>query len=152
MKNGGRNFFSGTFTKQFNTYLNSPLLLQSGYGLPYFRNSTDAADTRTTVKFESVFFNLQQFLGFRFAPFVFTDVSFLRPHFQPGHQTKGYTAIGGGLRTRNENLTFGTVEVKGYVFPRVYPGMPLWKIEFGTNIRFRYNSSFIRRPDFISAN
>lgn len=147
-----RNFFSGTFTKQFNTYLNSPLILQSGYGLPYFRNNTDAADTRTTVKFESVFFNLNQVLGFRFAPFVFTDVSFLRPQFQPGHQTKGYTAIGGGFRTRNENLTFGTVEVKGYVFPRVYPGMPSWKIEFGTNIRFKYNSSFIRRPDFISAN
>ncbi len=147
-----RYFFSGNFTKQFNTHLNSPLILQSGYGLPYFRNSTDAADTRSTVKFESVFFNLQQVLGFRFAPFVFTDVSFLRPQFQPGHQTKGYTAIGGGFRTRNENLTFGTVEVKGYHFPKVYPGMPSWRIEFGTNIRFKYNSSFIRRPDFISAN
>ena len=147
-----RNFFSANFSRQFNTVLNPPLYLQSIYGLPYFRNNIDAADTRTTVKFESVYYNLKKFLGFRFAPFVFSDVSFLQPVHQPANQTRGYTAIGGGLRTRNENFVFGTIEVKGYLFPRVYPGMPSRRIEFSTNIRFKYNSSFIRRPDFISSN
>ena len=147
-----RNFFTVNVAKQFNTLLSAPLQLESSFGLPYFRNSSDAADLRTTLKFESVLYNTNRFLGFRFAPFVFTDVSFIKPLNMPADQIKGFTALGGGFRTRNENLVFGTIEVKGFYFPRVYPGMRSWKFELGTNIRFRYNGSFIRRPDFISPN
>ena len=147
-----RNFLSLNYTRQFKTILSAPLILQSGYGLPYFANSTDVGDTRSTLKFESVFYNMKKFLGFRFAPFIFSDVSFLKPVLREIGKTKGFTAVGGGVRTRNENLVFGTVELKGYFFPRVYDGMKGWKVELGTNIRFKYNSSFIRRPDFISPN
>lgn len=147
-----RNFMTINFTRQFNTILNEPLMLESSFGLPYFRNSADVADERATARFESVFYNTNTLLGFRFAPFLFTDASLLRPLDQPLSQTKGYTAIGGGFRTRNENLVFGTIELRGYYFPRVYPGMPAWKIALSSNIRFRYNSTFIRRPDIISTN
>lgn len=147
-----RNFFSINYTQQFNTFLNAPLVLASTYGLPYFRNNIDAASRRTTVKFESVFYNLQSIAGFRIAPFIFTDVSLLQPQQQAFKYTKGYTAIGGGFRTRNENLTFGTVEVKGFYFPRIYEGLKGFKFEIGTNIRFKYNSSFIRKPAFIAPN
>ena len=147
-----RNFLSLNYTKQFNNMLSAPLLLQSNFGLPYFGNNTLLGETRSTIKFESVFYNLKKTLGFRFAPFVFSDLSLLKPLFLPSSKTKGFSAIGGGLRTRNENLVFGTVELKGYVFPRPFDGMKSWKIELSTNIRFKYNSSFIRRPDFISPN
>ncbi len=147
-----RNFISLSYTRQFNSILNGPLLLESDYGLPYFSNNRDVSDARATIKFESVFYHLKKFFGFRFAPFVFTDMSLLKPINKSTQQTKGFTALGAGLRTRNENLVFGTVELKGYVFPRVYEGMRGWKIEMSTNIRFKYNSSFIRRPDFIIPN
>jgi hypothetical protein len=147
-----RNFLSFNFTKQFNNVLSPPLFLESIFGLPYFRNSIDIADTRLTLKMESVFFNMRKFFGFRFAPFVFTDMIFLKPRGLQIDRTNGYTALGGGLRTRNENLTFGTVELRSYFFPRVNDGMKKWRVEVGTNLKFRYNSSFIRRPDFISAN
>ena len=147
-----RNFISLSYTQQYNGVLNGPLLLESIYGLPYFRNNRDVSDARSTLKVESVFYNLKKFFGFRFAPFVFTDVSLLKPVNKSTQQTKGFTALGGGVRTRNENLVFGTVELKGYVFPRVYEGMRGWKIELSTNIRFKYNSSFIRRPEFIIPN
>ena len=107
---------------------------------------------RTTAKAEAVFFNMRKFFGFRFAPFIFTDMIFLKPSGRQIDKTNGYTAVGGGIRTRNENLTFGTVELRGYFFPRVNDGMKNWRVEVGTNLKFRYNSSFIRRPDFISAN
>ena len=147
-----RNFISISYTRQFNSVLNGPLLLESNYGLPYFRNNRDFSDIRSTIKFESVFYNLKKFFGFRFAPFVFSDLTLLKPLNKSVELTKGFTAVGGGLRTRNENLVFGTVELRGYVFPRVYEGMRGWKIEVNTNIRFKYNSSFIRKPDFIIPN
>ena len=62
-----RNFFSANFTRQMSTVLSPALYLESNYGLPYFNGTGYGADTRTTLKFESVFYNLKRFLGFRFA-------------------------------------------------------------------------------------
>ena len=150
-----RNFISLSYTKLFKEDLNEPLFLTSDFGLPYFNtDSTDIilADTRATIKFESVFFNLRKFLGFRFAPFAFTEFSFVKPIGKPANNTNGYSAVGGGIRTRNENLIFGTIELRGYYFPRITNAMSHWKVELSTNIKFKYNSSFIKKPDFVQAN
>ncbi len=147
-----RNFVGINFAHQFNNLLSFPLTLESSNGLPYFNNVGIAADTRTTLKFESVFYNLKKFLGFRFAPFVFSDLGLLKALNEPTNQTKGFSAIGAGVRTRNENLVFGTIELRGYYFPRVNEGIKDLRVEFTTKLRFRYNSNFLRRPDFVTAN
>ncbi len=150
-----RNFISLYYTKLFNANLNEPLFLQSEFGLPYFRTdsvNTIEARSRATVKLESVFFNLRKFFGFRFAPFAFTEFSFLAPINNMGKKTTTFSAIGGGVRTRNENLIFGTIEVRGFYFPRVTKGLEPWKVELSLNLKFRYNSSFIKKPDFVKTN
>ena len=147
-----RVFMSAGITAQANPVLNTPLYLNSNYGLPYFNNGTLKSDLRTTVKVESVFYNTTKILGFRFAPFVFSDAILLKPTKMNLNKTDIFTAIGGGVRTRNENLTFGTIELKGYFFPRTNGDMKGWKIELNSNIRFKFRSSFISRPDFIIAN
>lgn len=147
-----RNFLSLFYSRQLNPLLNEPLFLRSAFGLPYFLNGTIIADERTTVKLESVFFNLKRILGFRFAPFVFGDISIVRPINQSIKQSDGFTAIGAGVRTRNESLVFGTIELRGYYFPRTIDGMQNWRIEVRTKLRFKFNSNFIKRPDFIRPN
>ncbi|HMK03134.1 MAG TPA: hypothetical protein VK489_03045, partial [Ferruginibacter sp.] len=107
---------------------------------------------RATVKAESVFYNTKKILGFRFAPFVFGDMSLLKPVKMGLGQSDLYSAVGGGVRTRNENLVFGTIELRGYYFPRTNADMKEWKVEVKSSIRFRYRSSFIKRPDFIANN
>lgn len=147
-----RNFLSIYYTKQYKTRLNEPLFLSSAYGLPYFRNGDLSSDTRATVKAEGVFYNLKKIAGFRVAPFIFSDLSFLKPSKGAFGQTKLYSAYGGGFRMRNENLIFGTIEVRAYIFPKPVFGMRNWKLDATTNLRFKYNSSFIRRPEFVVAN
>lgn len=147
-----RNFFSTAVTAQFRPFLNTPLFLSSDFGLPYFSNGGNEGDFRTSAKFESVFFNLRKVLGFRFAPFVFTDAAVIRPVAKSFSNSKFYSALGGGFRTRNENLVFGTMEVKFYYFPKTTEGMKSYRFSFGSNIRFRYHSNFIRKPEFIVAN
>ncbi len=147
-----RHFLSVYFTKQVNSRLNPPLYLNSKYGLSYFRNDSIFAQTRTTVKLETVFYNLYKLLGFRFAPFVFADMSFVQPLNGVFSKTAGYSGVGAGIRTRNENLTIGTMELRGYYFPRPTSTMKGFRIDFTTRLRFKYNSNFIRRPDFILAN
>lgn len=146
-----RTFITTGVTSEINSVFNAPLFLNSIYGLPYFNPENIAADFRSTAKLESVFYNTKKIVGFRFAPFVFTDFSLLKPVKQSFSKSDLFSAIGGGLRTRNENMVFGTVELKGYYFPRTNGDMRGWKVELNTNIRFKYNSTFIKRPDFVTA-
>lgn len=147
-----RIFISTGITAQVNPVLNSPLFLNSNFGLPYFNNGTISADLRATIKSESVFYNTTKILGFRFAPFLFTDLSLVKPTKLGLNRSEFYSALGGGVRTRNENLVFGTVELKAYYFPRTNGEMKSWKVELNSNVRFKFRSSFINRPGFIEAN
>jgi hypothetical protein len=107
---------------------------------------------RATMRGETVFFNMNKFWGFRMAPFLFTDLCVIRPINLPTSKSELYSALGAGVRTRNENLVFGTIELKGYYFPRPIDGMRGFKVEVNTNIRFKYNSTFVRKPDFVIPN
>ncbi len=147
-----RFFISTGITAQINPVFNAPLYLNSDYGLPYFNSENTSSDLRSTVKLESVFYNTKKILGFRFAPFVFGDASLIRPIKESFSKSNLFSALGAGVRTRNENLVFGTIELKGYFFPRTNGDMKGWKVDLNTNIRFKYNSSFIKRPSFVIAN
>lgn len=148
-----RVFINTGVAAQVNPVLNTPLFLSSDFGLPYFRNGNINSDLRATIKTESVFYNTAKLLGFRFAPFVFADAVLVKPLRQNLNHSDIFTAIGAGIRTRNENLVFGTIELKGFFFPRVNgPDMKNWKLEISSNIRFRFRSSFISRPGFIVSN
>jgi hypothetical protein len=147
-----RLFVNTGITAQINPVLNAPLFLNSEFGLPYFNPEGINADMRTTIKAENVFYNTKKVLGFRFAPFVFTDFVMLKPVKQSLGKSDLFTALGGGVRTRNENLVFGTIELKGFFFPRTNGDMRGWKVELNTNVRFKYNSTFIRKPSFVLPN
>jgi len=95
---------------------------------------------------------MRKFWGFRFAPFAFGDLCLLQPVNKTFRESEWYSALGAGVRTRNENLVFGTIEMRGFYFPRTVQGMSSWKVEFSTNIRFKYNSTYIRKQDFVIAN
>jgi len=147
-----RMFISSGVSAQINPLLNTPLFINSEYGLPYFNPENISSDLRTTMKLESVFYNTNKILGFRLAPFIFSDVVLLKPTKAHFDKSDLFSAFGGGIRTRNENLVFGTIEFKTYYFPRTNRDMNVWKIEVKSNIRFKYNSTFIKRPDFVNAN
>ena len=148
-----RSFLTTSITTQIKPSLSSPLYLSSVYGLPYFNSAiTPTGDMRVTVNAESVFFNTRKLLGFRFAPFVFGNLSVIKPTELRLNKSDVFSAVGGGVRSRNENLIFGTIELKGYYFPRHFYDMNDWKIELNSNIRFKYKSVFIKRPDFIIDN
>ena len=147
-----RNFYSIGFTKQINPRLNQPLLLNSIFGLPYYHNGSVNADFRGTLKGESVFFNMNKISGFRLAPFVFGDMCVITPINKSISKSELYSAWGAGIRTRNENLVFGTIELRGYFFPRPVGVMRGMKVELSSNIRFKYNSNLVRKPDFVTPN
>ena len=147
-----RNFLSVSYTRQINPLLNEPLFLDSEFGLPYYQRGLLEGEMRTSIKIESVFYHMKKVLGFRFAPFAFTDLALFQPLGKSVKKTIGYPAVGAGVRTRNENLIFGTMELRGYFLPKPLDGMRNWKVEISTKLKFKYNSNFTHRPDFVSPN
>lgn len=147
-----RHFLSGSFTQLYNTYLNDPLRLSSDFGIPQLNDPLLKASTRVTFNCESVFYNTWKLVGFSFAPFTFGNVSYLKTIGKPVQIGDVYTSVGGGVRTRNENLVFGTMELKAYFYPRITGTMNPWNITFNTDLRFRYISQLIKKPDFAVVN
>ena len=147
-----RHFISTSLTKQYHAILNQPLLLNSSYGLPPLVNPDSFCNTRFTINLQSIFFNTYSLAGFRFAPFSFGSLSYVRTTGESFHIGDGYTAIGVGVRSRNENLIFGTMELKLTYIPRVTFNTNQWNISFNTDLAFRYSSQYIKKHDFISVN
>lgn len=147
-----RHFLSGSITQLINTFQNEPLRLSSDYGIPQLNAPELLASTRVSFNAESVFYNTWRFVGFNFAPFGFSNVSYLKGIGVSPDKGDIFTAIGGGVRTRNENLVFGTMELKCYFYPRTTGNMSKWNITFNTDLRFKYVSQLIKRPDFVLVN
>ncbi|MDE3252130.1 MAG: hypothetical protein KGO92_04940 [Bacteroidota bacterium] len=148
-----RHFISGSFTQLARTKLNDPLRLTSDYGIPELINPTDLeASTRISLNAESVFYNTWKLVGFSFAPFGFTSFTYLKSIGRNVNTGDVYSALGAGVRTRNENLVFGTMELKAYYYPRITGTMNQWNITFNTDLRFKYNSQLFKKPDFAVLN
>jgi hypothetical protein len=148
-----RSMINASITGQANQVLNAPLSLESSFGLPEWRNSgTLGGDLRSTLKGESVFFSPYTFLNFHFAPFVFGNLCLFTPVGENLARSDLYSSIGAGIRTRNESLIFGTFELKAFYYPRKNFFNESWRIETNTNIKFKYNSQLIKRPELINVN
>ena len=147
-----RHFVGAGIGRQINKSLNQPLLIRNQFGLPEYDNGMLPGDTRITLRTESVFFSPWSFINFRFAPFVFANGAVFQPEGSKFSDSKLISSIGGGIRTRNEALIFGTLELKAYYFPHKNFLNESYRIEFNSNVRFRYNRQFIKRPEFVNVN
>lgn len=148
-----RTFVTAGITRQVNRLLNEPIILESDFGVHEWRtDSLITGDTRFTLKAESEFFTPLNIANFRFAPFVFGNLCWFTPLDRLFPHSNWYNSIGGGIRTRNESLIFQTIEFRAYYFPQSNFLNQRWRLEFNSNIRFRFNRQFEKKPDFVSVN
>ncbi len=131
---------------------NDALLINSIYGIPQLTKERIRGGTRLSVNWESIWYNSRSIYGFRQSPFAFANLTYIRTVGDPFGSGDIYSAIGGGTRVRNENLIFGTVEIKGFYFPRTNLQLSPWNISITTNLKFKYNSNLISKPDFVQVN
>ena len=149
-----RFFLNFDFAQQVNSVLNEPLFVNSQFGMPEYGydrldNTHSGGTLRTTIKAESEFFSPWSLAAFKFAPIVFTNVGVYSPYYS---DTKLLSSVGGGIRTRNESFVFGTIELKGYYFPQKNFYNERFRFSISTNLIFKYNTQFVKKPDFIQVN
>lgn len=130
------------------------LRIDNDFGIQRFRSDSAIGTQRLGLSFETVVYIRPTLLGFHFAPFAFADMAMVAPQYAVLIRQKPYFGIGGGVRTRNENLIFGTVELRMFYFPRVplNENLSKFKIRLSSNLRVKYSSSFVKAPALIRYN
>lgn len=141
-----------SYTRTFNRLTSEPLRINNPFGLRSFRADSAQGVQRISLYTESFMLTTYRLLGFQLAPFGFTDFSLLSPNKEKIYKQNLYSGFGGGLRTRNENLIFGTLELRFIYFPKTAETLQAFKIAFKSNLRFRYNSRYVKAPDAIQLN
>ena len=141
-----------SFTQTLKNKFNEALLINSAYGIPPLNQESIRGGTRISANWESVFYNPRSLYGFKSSPFVFANLTYMRSRGEKIKTGEIFMAFGSGVRIRNENLVFGTIELKGYYFPRTQLQGSPWNFSLLTNLRFKYNSALISKPDFVEIN
>lgn len=147
-----RQYLQYSYTRLFNRVIYDPVQINNPFGLRNFRADTLHGSQRISMYAESLFFAKLRLFGFQLAPFGFTAATLLTGQDNNFKRSDIFTGLGGGLRTRNVNLVFATAELKFIYFPRKAQNMNAFQISFNGNIRFRYNTNYIRPPDIIQLN
>jgi hypothetical protein len=112
-----RNFLYIDYTRGFGRYSNEYLRFINDNGFTGFKNDSVNGTQRLSVSLESVLFSPVNLYGFRFAFFGFTDFSFLSGTNQVLGNGHALSSIGLGIRIRNDNLVFNTLQVRIGYFP-----------------------------------
>lgn len=147
-----RQYINFSYTVQSNRVGIDPLTINNLFGLRYFSGDSTFGSQRITLHSETTLFLNYKLFGFKFAPFAFGDLSFLTPEREEFSKSSLYHGVGAGIRARNENLIFKTIELRFAYFPRKTEQNSSFKIMLTTSLQFRYNSTYVKAPDIIQLN
>ncbi len=137
------------YTQLFNMNTNSPLRIGRDY-LTGFSSDSLQADQRLTWGVQSTLYTEWSVLGFRMAPFAAIDGIWVNCIECPTDKSI-YYALSAGIQTRNENLIFGTLELRFTYLPRDEYGDPSFSFRFTQRFRIR-EQQFITAPTLIRYN
>lgn len=147
-----RQSFAVDYTRVFRQRNSLPLDINHEFGLQYFRADSLWGTKRFHIQSETVAFSPWQLLGFRFAPFAFGEMAMISENHRSIFYDKPYFGFGGGVRTRNENLIFGTIELRLIYYPRTIEDISSFNIRLTGNLRIKYSAGFVRAPGFVRYN
>lgn len=145
-----RNSGSFFYTQLFDQVTNDWLTIR-GNTIPGLRVDEVDATQRISFGFESSLFTHWSLIGFRITPFSSFYWAKLKC-LTCENKYQNYTGISLGMRIRNENLIFGTMEIKGTFIPNDDEGHSKFAFGFRKNLRFRKSDIFVAAPNLINYN
>lgn len=146
-----RGYVTARYTHLVNQTVNDYLTI-GRKDIPGFSLDSLDADQRLSLHGESVLFLPRSILGFRFAPFVALDMVYVSKCATCEVPKTNFIGISSGFRTRNENLIFGTMEIKFTFIPEDGNGDSQFVIGFKENIRVKNSGTFVKPPSLITYN
>jgi hypothetical protein len=112
-----RQFIKMNYTVGFNRFDLENLQLSNSDGIRGFGSLIGRGQQRLTLNVENVFFQKRAILNFQSALFSFFDVGIVGAADQSIFRQSYYAGIGVGMRIRNENLVFKTIQLRLAYYP-----------------------------------
>jgi hypothetical protein len=147
-----RQYFRASYATILNRVALDPLRMNNTLGLQNFGSDLASGNKRLALRAESAFFLQQKYFGFKLAPFLTGDLIYLGENNSQIDASGIFYGLGGGFRTRNENLIFGTIEFRAIIYPRKVQGDNIVNFSAAFNLKFRYNGSYVSKPDIVELN
>jgi hypothetical protein len=116
-----RNFINIDYTRGIDRYNDEYLRYIPDNGLSGFKNDSITGNRRFNLGLESVLFSSLRTYGFRFAFFWFADLAFLNGINELIPDGNILSGAGIGVRIRNNNLVFKTLQIRLGFFPNLPP-------------------------------
>ncbi len=112
-----RQFIKLNYTLGINRFGIEDILLRNDYGIRGFSSQIGKGKQRLVLNIENVFFQNKSVMNFKSAVFSFVDIGLIGPSNESIFQQKYYAGVGLGLRIRNENLVFKTIQFRFAYYP-----------------------------------
>ncbi|GAB1445365.1 hypothetical protein MASR2M41_10560 [Flammeovirgaceae bacterium] len=144
-----RNSVEVSLGKFIRRSIKNPLDINNENGIQGFRTDSLTGDSRLRARFQALVFTNWKLIGFNFAVVPQFDFAVLAQRNETLFNGRFFQGYSLGLRTRNENLIFNTIEVRGYLFPSTVENIGHFRINVSANLRIKYPTELIRAPDTI---
>ena len=112
-----RQFIKLNYTIGINRFEVENLFFGNTTGIRGFGSRIASGKQRITLNVENVFFQKKAFLNFQTALFYFLDAGIVGPETQSIFKEDYFAGVGFGLRIRNENLIFKTLQIRLAYYP-----------------------------------
>src|SRR5688500_541219 len=147
-----RQLINADISKLWNEKTKLPLDINNEFGIRGFVSDSLMGTKRFHINSETLVFTPIKVFGFQLAPFGFGEMAWIASDNEGLFKRDPYFGMGGGIRTRNENLVFGTIELRFIYYPRTIHDMKSFTLRLTSNLRVKYSASFVRPPSFVQYN
>jgi len=142
-----RTLVNGSYTTLFQRTLSGFTTIARG-DLEGFTTPLAQGTQKFQMKVESTLYTPWSILGFRLAPFIGADVVTLDCKECSTGSGNAF-ALSSGLRMRNENLIFGTIEFRLVYFPKSDWSSSFWQTQYNQNLRIKSSDLIVRPPSLV---
>ncbi len=125
------------------------LFLNGNNGIRGFRSKSTMGKQRLSLSFESVLFPPKDVLDFNFAFFGLVDLGVIGSNHHLIFNEDYYAGIGAGVRIRNENLVFQTLQLRLSWYPNHPADLGRFGGEFNERTKSEFYSFQPRKPDVL---
>mgnify|MGYP000055253394 CR=1 FL=1 len=112
-----RHYFNLMYVRGINMNGSERIIINDKYGIRGLKSKTLIGTQKLSMNIESVMFSPLYILGFRFATFGFLDIGLIGSEKISILKQQMYSGIGIGVRIKNENLIFNTVQLRIAFYP-----------------------------------
>lgn len=144
-----RTQFESGYAVLFNQNVKRGIDIRDLNGIAGFLTDSLVGLQRFTIGHETTIYTPWKLLGFRMAPTGRVELALIQRSGRLLQARNFFAGVSMGLRVRNENLIFNTLEARISYYPKIVEGLDHFRATIKTNFRIRYPTNLVNKPSTV---